>query len=51
MESVWLTEEGGHDVWIAWAIHRDAQRASASIELHPMGEALSGPSGVAVRST
>ena len=43
MESVWLAEEGGHVAWIAWAIHRQAQRASASIQLHPVGR---GPLGL-----
>ena len=40
MEPVWLAEEGGHGAWIAWAIHRHAQRASGSLQLHPVGEAL-----------
>ena len=49
MVPVWLTEEGGHGAWIAWAaIHRHAQRASGSLHLHPVGEALSGPTGVAL---
>ena len=51
MVSVWIAEEGEHGTLIAWAIHRHAQRGSTSIQLHPVGKALSGPTGVAVRST
>ena len=46
-----MAEEGGHAAWIAKSIHRHAQHGSASIQFHPVGEALSGPTGVAVRST
>ena len=42
MEPVGPTEGGGHGAWIAWAIHRHAQRASGSLQLHPVGEAFSG---------
>ena len=51
MEPVGLIEEGGHGAWIAWAIRRHARRASGSVQLHPVGKALSGPTGVAVSSS
>ena len=52
MEPVWLVEAGEPIAWIGGAIHQHAQHASSPpLQLHPMGEALSGPTGVAVRST